>query len=374
MASLSRAAAAAALLAGCSGELLGLEDDARPLATVAVELEGELAPLLPAGTRPGDVELRVALVWGGQAQPQPLCFLPPETPEIEALVAAGCPDPLGFVPARVGATSAVVEGRAWLELFDLPSADLLVGPVTGRVGYGSVVVFDDRNGNGTLDLREPEGLPVGDDRGPPDRDPGPPDVVYGASFATMSEPDVRLAYLEGTFDPRGAFYPREGCPAPPTGFSLLGAGGFSLEALLASLAGGGLPAQPEGSCTEAGLEVPVVVTLRPPGEVSDLACEPDSRRRATFGIPDFDPPPDRPPPLDRIPWACVPSPSFGGAEGPRPVTLSVAPAGAEPDPTVCRLVQHFALRGCYDELACDEPEWDRTASPPAWWPCPAEVP
>jgi hypothetical protein len=62
----------------------------------------------------------------------------------------------------------------------------LVGDVTARVAYGSLVVFDDRNGNGTLDLALPHRAASG--RG--DRGGGPgggnvadsPDVIYGASL------------------------------------------------------------------------------------------------------------------------------------------------------------------------------------------------
>src|SRR5207248_5057396 len=103
-------------------------------------------------------------------------------------------------------------------LLDLPTADLMIGGVTARVAYASLVLYDDVNGNGALDFAAPQRL--GGDMPPPDED-----LVVGASFVTMTAPDRRLAYREGDFDANAACYPRAGCPAPPPGLSIVAAGG-----------------------------------------------------------------------------------------------------------------------------------------------------
>ena len=35
----------------------------------------------------------------------------------------------------------------------------------------------------------------------------------------------------------------------------------------------------------------------------------------------------------------------------------------------CKGLTHYTLRGCREDVNCPIPDWDFTASPPAWWPC-----
>ena len=138
------------LLVAACGELKGFDGEAPPLATFQVVFQGDLAPLRPAGVT--DVHaLRVALVWGAQWLTEPFCVLPAESAEAAAVIDAGCRDPFGFVPAAVSVGVPIaVDVPATLTLTQLPAADVMVGDVTARVAYGSLVVFDDRDDSGTL--------------------------------------------------------------------------------------------------------------------------------------------------------------------------------------------------------------------------------
>lgn len=347
-------------LAGC-GDLVGLGGTPTPLATVEVEVTGDLEPLRPPGTEDETPRLRVALIWGKQWQPEPFCFLPAESPEAAAVIDEGCPDNFGFVPARVAASVPVEVGvPAALELVQLPGADVMVGDVTARVAYGSLVVFDDRDGDETLALQQHHG------EEPP---PGPDavlDLVYGASFLTMTRPDQRIGFREGDFDARAAFYPRSGCEEPARGFSVLGAGGFTEEEAVAAVLRGELPPEDPASCSGAPLDTAVVsVPLEAPDAVREVACE-DSDGR---GYPDYHEASDFVDISQRT-WACAGLPRFPGEESAGDVVQLVM---AGPPGDVCRGVTHFVLRGCSDDPLCEQPEFDFSGSPPDWWPCPDEA-
>src|SRR5262245_20569867 len=245
-------------LAGC-GDIVGFRGEVTPLATIRVTVPGDPMAVVP----------RVALVWGAQFLIEPLCFLPPESPDVATVLAQGCRDPFGFVPDRVAANADLVAGNTELSLYQLPAADVMVGDVTARVASGSFVLYDDRNGNGTLDLGRPIRPMPGDMGGPPASDA---DVVHGASFVSMTEPDQRLAFREGAFITT-AFYPRAGCAAPLPAFSVLSAGGFSATDAITAALRGGLPQEDPASCVEGPVEsTPIQITVRPPDEVAEVAC------------------------------------------------------------------------------------------------------
>ncbi|HEY3358250.1 MAG TPA: hypothetical protein VGQ83_33690, partial [Polyangia bacterium] len=73
---LAGAAALASAVASC-GKLVGFSAPATPLATIQVQVTGDAAPLAPPWTAGAPPRLRVALVWGQQWLPEPLCLLPP---------------------------------------------------------------------------------------------------------------------------------------------------------------------------------------------------------------------------------------------------------------------------------------------------------
>jgi hypothetical protein len=354
------------LLVAACGRLQGFGGEAPPLVSFEVVFQGDLAPLRPAGVS-DEHALRVALVWGAQWLTEPFCVLPAESPEVAAVIDAGCRDPFGFVPALVSASVPIaVDVPATLTLSQLPAADIMVGDVTARVAYASLVVFDDRDDTGTLELSRPRRPPFefeDDERGPQPGRPDSRDIIYGASFVTMTAPDQRVAYREGAFDTRSAFYPRAGCDPPLPGFSVLAAGGFSPEAALAALLSGGLPPEDPSTCAvSAPAETPIVIAARAPAEVQGVGCDEradDSSvryRRPVANLPD----------LASRTAACAHLPTFdtGGAAS---ELIQLVVAGLPTDR--CVGLTHYTLRGCFEDVNCADPEWDYTASPPAWWPC-----
>lgn len=354
------------------GDLRGLDDTATPLATVQVQTTGEPAK-----------GLSVALVWAAQFLSDPFCALPAESPQAAAVIARGCRDPLGFVPLRIGAAAALEDdGRAAIPLYDLPGADVMVGTLTSRVAYGGLIVYEDRNGNGAFDL----GCPDRDEHGPgndTERDPacnreaqragsekGGDDVVRGASFVSMTTPDVRIAFREGDFNEAAAFYPRRLCPEPPPGFSVLGAGGFGPGALFAGLLSGEFPPENPATCTtetlaEATIEVTVLADSKqlPWG----LGCAaPDKSGKTRYAQP-----PENAPDFEASAFACVGLPRLGEPDEASAGVVQLVVAS--PETERCRMVDHYLIKGCERDPTCENPEWDRTESVPDWWPCPPSL-
>jgi hypothetical protein len=360
MAAVIRAAIAAAWLAEAAcGDVSGFGGEAPPLATVQVQVTGDFASVQVPG--PAAPKLRVALVWGAQWLTEPLCVLPPGDTSVKALIAAGCRDPFGFVPDRVAVDAPLApDGTAELDLLDLPGADVMVGGVTARVAYASVVVYDDRDGDGTLTLGRASRL-LGRDEGRPD-DMGEQtlDVVYAASFASMIEPDTRLAYREGGFDRTAAFYPRAGCGDPLPSFSIVSAGGFgTAAAAIAAELSGQLPPEDPSTCREQPADTPVTLAFQPPGPLRELACQ---ERTLDSSIRYREPPAD---PLDLTDrtdaYAQVPDFGSGKANG----MIQYVVSGQSDDS--CMGLTHYVLRGCRNDPLCAQPEWDITATPPSWW-------
>jgi hypothetical protein len=364
----SRTIIAAIALASC-GKLQGIGGDAPPLATMQVEATAD----------PGAAgeSLHVALVWGMQWLPEALCtgLIPPDNAAAGSAFAAGCRDPFGFVPLRVESDVPVVPGEpASISLIDLPTSDVLVGDITARVAYASFVLYDDRNGNGNLDLARANRIANG--AGPGGSDMGSdlganlpvqlPDVIYGASFMTMTEPDLRLAYREGAFV-ETAFYPRHGCDAPPPAFSIIGASGFTAATALAAVTAGTLPEEQDLSqCSEgsAATVVPIVPTAADAD--AEAACTENTAdssvryREPTDTAPDF---------TERM-LGCQHVPMLGSAgSGETNIPqIELIVTGRSDDS--CAGLTHYVLRGCRTDASCEAPEWDQLDTPPAWWPCP----
>ena len=382
------------LAVGCQDKLLGLTDNAVPLVHIKVKVTGDLQQLRPPATLGETPHLRVALVWGAVYVPDPFCAIYqvlPLDPSATAVAQAGCRDVFGFVPAQVGESVAVAaDGSATLDLVNLPNAAVLVGEVTSRVGYASILVFDDRNDNGTLELHRAAQRTTGPGGGPGGGGPGgmalpdsatptvKGDFVYGASFISMTQPDQRIAYLEGTFDANnalyGLFYPRTGCAdGPTTGFSILSAGGFPALLGLQALAGAGGDLEDPATCSVKTLDSTVTIPLQATETVRDAACS----GGGTSGVVRYAEPKSQPDWLQ--PWACVPvkySPCLLGIAIPgqdcskfdakaRPA-LAVAAA-----PGDCKGNTHYVLKGCATDANCAAPQWDYTtpAKKPVWWPC-----
>jgi hypothetical protein len=376
---------------GC-GKPVGLNAPVTPLVQIHVKtawqvsaadggidsLDGSVG--LP-GDGTGELHLHVALVWGQQWLPEPFCVLNQAVelvstlpPDLKSVVDRGCRDSFGFIPDSAGVDTVLApDGSATISLISLPHADLMVGDLTSRIAYASLVVYDDRNLDGVLNFRHPQRQRgdnnTGNDAGVSDA-PGFPDIVYGASFISMTQPDRRVAYLEGAFNPDVAFYPRGPrgtCPEPPKGFSLLSASGFSLTPdTLASIARGAFP--PEQICDSAPIDDTVVIGLQQDpaslAALSQLACTTNDSGGTTF----YRRPPTTLDLTDRT-WACASFPRLLGDDAgvPSGEQLVVASAPSQP----CRGTLHYTLRGCNNDPTCVTPSWDLTApsSRPSWWPC-----
>jgi hypothetical protein len=349
-----------ALLVACS-DLQNFASDGKPLAQVEFQVTGN-ASLLPA-----DVDLHVAMVWSRQWLVEPICILPPENADAAALIAAGCRDPFGFVAARVDSNIAAAPGAAsTLGLFSAPTADVLVGDVTARVGYASMVVYDDRDHSNNLELARPNrpadpGMGMGS--GSADLPTNLDDVVYGASFISMTEPDQRVGFREGEFSAVAAFYPRAGCGDPPVAFSALAAGGFTAQAAIDATLAGTLPTEDPTTCTQTALAATTIsIPIQDPANVKEIAC---SERTTDSSVRYRDPAPDgdKMPDLTNRVVACVHSPSFGA-----PSDVIEFIVSGTPDDS-CVGLTHYVLKGCSESPTCASPDWDHSGAPPSWWPC-----
>lgn len=347
---------------GGGGGLQGFGGPPTPLVTFPVLVSGDVAAAHPPGD-PGTASLRVALVWGAQWLTEAFCIRPADSPEAQAAIDAGCRDPFAFVPARVAADVPVVIGTpASLSLFDLPAADVMVGDITARVAHGTMVLYDDRDGDGTLGLATPHRTSGGGPGPPQPNVRDSPDVVYGASFVTMTAPDQRVVFREGQFN-ETAFYPRSGCPHPRPGFSVVHAGGFSRDAGLMTALNGQLPLEDPASCTPEGESDPVIeIAVQDPASVQEVSCV---QRSDDSSIRYREPPADAPDFGGRV-TACAHLPSF--TDGPPSGPIQLVVSGRSSDR--CMGLTHYTLRGCRQDVACAAPDWDFTATPPAWWPCP----
>ena len=363
--------AATSMLSLACSKPVGLGGTVTPLVQIHVQVTGPLPPEVAGDT----ANLHVALVWGLQWQPEPFCVLQafqPESPTVAAVVAAGCPDNFGFMPNLVGADTQFQPGiPATLALNGLPSADVMVGDLNGRIAYGSLVVYDDVNQNGILDLRTPPRFrrrgnqPAASDDGGV---AGPVDRVFGASFISMTRPDTRVAYREGAFDETVAFYPRQGClDDPAAGFSILSTGGFNADTLLGALAAGQLPLagdfpkEDPATCATAAVSSPVAVQTQPSGNLTQMACT----ARDSGGVTAYRVAPNNGPDTTVHKCACASFPVLGGYDAGVPTGKQVVCASAPSE--ACRYVAHYTLLGCDNDPSCATGGWDITATPPAWW-------
>jgi hypothetical protein len=340
-------ALAAVALAGC-GDLQGLTPaELPPLVSIHVRVTGDL----DAVRRPSDEppQLRASLLWGQPSLPDASCLPPIENPDHAAVVETGCGDLLGFKRGGFDTsmdTPVAADGTATINLYSLPQ--FLYGDMHSQIVYGSVVIYDDANGDGFL-------APFSGQ-----------DVVYAASFASMTQPDTRIAFRHGAFDDRSAYYPRRGCEAPVEGYSQVSAGGFTLQAALDAQARGELPAQDPAQCRQAPIDRELELALRSPDELGEVACFPF----AFF----FSSPPSEPFPVfpgsSTPTMACtsIPDRGSGRARGRSQLLMTTrAPPGFK---MPCKSIFHMVLRGCQDDPLCEVPEWDVPA--PDWWPCPPD--
>ncbi|HEY0985592.1 MAG TPA: hypothetical protein VGD80_01020, partial [Kofleriaceae bacterium] len=169
----------------------------------------------------------------------------------------------------------------------------------------------------------------------------------------------------GAFNAAAAFYPRSGCGDPPPSFSIVSAGGFTPAAAIAAQLRGQLPPEDPATCGERTTEAPVVLAYRSPTQLSEIAC---NERRIDSSVRYREPPVDAPDLRDRT-FACAKVPDFGSGKADGMIQLVVSTRSSDS----CKGVTHFVLRGCRNDATCALPQWDITATPPSWWPCPVQA-
>lgn len=300
------------------------------------------ATVAPRGAR-----LRVGVLWAGVPAFVPYCHLVGRTaldPErvVPPLAALACRDPFGVVPAAAGPSVPITleSGRATFELplRALPPASLMVGAPDGRVAYGAVIVFDDRDGDDAFSIwprcRGFRGRGTG---APSDEAPADGEVqdqILASTFARLTEPQLRLTYVEGNPPAQSTWYPHPDCTRRPgPGFSLWSVGDYL---------------GPRDTCAVEPPETPLALVVPPRGaDFRDLSCP--TRARETF---------PREPELDDFTRGnllidCLPDGTI--------VTTSRS--------CVCPEVRAYPLAGCFDELDCAVPDWDFRTQIPEWWPC-----
>ena len=320
-----RGVCAIALLgvAAC-GEIKGLDDELLPLARVPIVLTGELSGVTPTARR------YAALLWGGVPRPDPFCDRARATddPARRAVVDAGCPSRYYMIPKDVGpvielSPEAEVDQSVTLPLFTTPETE------SSQPVFGAVVVFEDRNRTGTLELSYWESGPAsGTDR------------ILGASIVRDDPSDVvGIAFRElGPASDEacvGSACLVASCELP-VGFSRAAMTVYRPE----------IDQPTECLATSLSKPVQVFVPLTGDPELAALRC-PDALDVSGAWVDPLEGRPD-------ASWVC---------ESPYHLVIA-SPAGS-----VCARVQHYLLRGCWLDPYCESPEIDMTDETPAWWPC-----
>lgn len=257
------------------GALEGWDRPAGAVGVIRGHLQGDPLALRPATAGPPN--LRVGLVWGDDPDTDPFCtehgrnLLVGPGALLTDAADVGCADTLRFVPSRLVASVAVdarPDAPFALELAALPAADDLRGYGFDRIVYGSLVLWDDIDGSGTLEVVRARRIGRGHDGPDHDErehgaiaytpaDPESDDVVYGATFLTMTAPHARIVYQEGGANYAFNYYPTPGCSTPPAGFSIAHV----------------TPGLPRSTCRfEALATAEVDLPLRAPPELRDLRC------------------------------------------------------------------------------------------------------
>lgn len=370
------------MISACQDELYGLDDELTSLSELKVHLSAEEVSRLP---REVQSRLRVGLVWLGVNIPSSWCAeqlstqllsslgsdprdrsMPSEEdsgaeevsdgPSQEAMIDIAalsqllklCRDPLGVAPVLAGPSVAIEPQsgeefiKTTLAFTSLPPSEVLIGTPDARVGYASLVVFEDQNENGVLDLGRSfppifwqNDRPNEDEEGGEGRR-GPrglgeektPDLLYSASFSSLLSHHQRLVFREGEFI-ESYFYPLGGC-IPKRGFSVIEVEGDFQAA----------------TCISHPMTEPILLRITEPNSrQQEVVCEPSD-------VWIFEPP--ETPINERFEQSCV-----------SPTELAVT----DPEQS-CKHLTILSLVDCSPtELDCQQPEWDLRDMPPSWWPC-----
>ena len=327
------------LLCACGGGVHDLSVSAPPL--LVIQGRTDLASL---NRQNPDAGLVAALVWAGVPNIDPICLKYADDPVVDA----GCPDPYGMFYGAVETSAPVgADGSFTLALNTLPAAAVSIGDTETRIAYGSLIIAEDDNGDGELSLLGVGGGGGGDGFGGGNKFAagGPFDTIVAATFYSLHASQDRLAFREGGFVENSNFYPAPGCADPPQGFSFM-------SAPLYQASGG-------GTCSYEAASALVTVPALDAADAQALTCRPARQPVDLNRANDLNSGGDPNGPLGNLP------------PGSRASCLShELLAVASTDPFGCPHLQGFALKGCAQDPFCTHPDWDDTANPPGWWPCP----
>jgi hypothetical protein len=324
----------------------GIQDQglgALPVASVAGHVERASLTRVEPGA-----PLRGALVWTAVPPVNEPCLMDPAVMG----PTGACLDPYGVYAAYAqGTTELDADGNFTLELFELPPAGVMVGDASGHIAYGTLVVFEDVDRNDSLSIPMVQGFggrfggggPGGPDIGPGIIEFG--DHVLAASFGRQFTDHERVVFREGGFDGESWFY--RSCGEPPLGFSTLSDATYVDPAeALACYAGTG--SCPDVRCTFDDVSRRLELRAFANDEAKTFEC--GASAGAFYSPPGFR---DDDSPFQPEPDAfCISDPS---------ILVSVH------DAVTCKATSVIALRGCFDTLRCEPPDWDEPM--PEGWPC-----
>lgn len=367
----------------CGDELIGNKEDFTVLKTLKVELLPPFEDVRPS--KP----MRVGVLWLSSSSPDAWCSLhasaslglPPSTgfgagqqeeialdSELQMLTQELCRDPLGVSPELAGESVVVPKevlnkgGSIEIPFTRLPSAEVLFGSPDARVGYATIVLFEDLNEDGALTLGEARrwrGGGRGGDGEEGKMGSSAPDRVWGASFQSIIQPHQRLVYHEGAQIDHPFFYPTIGCEALPKGFGVIKSKAeiYDILALFApylaedkEFTNQADPIISPELCEVFTLETAIQIQVEAPSSrLQELVCQPLED--------EGEEPPEREP--KDLMLSCV-----------SPTEVLAVDQEAE-----CKAVQYWRLVGCpLNEVDCEEPRWDMRSNVPQWWPCTEERP
>ena len=344
----------------CQQKIYGLDNQLTPLAELKLSVLQSDLEQLPIETRS---RLRFGLVWLGINIPSTWCaerlssillgeaFSSVEFAELTQLSEL-CRNPLGVAPILAGPSVALEDASSVISedglitqsivFTALPPSEVLIGTPDARIAYASLVIFEDLNDNGILDIGQSH-PPIFWDELEPRRnrnddsvkesrfsfdDYDSADQLYSSSFNSLLDSHQRLVFREGRFN-ESYFYPLGGC-TPPPGFSYLNVDGDFQEA----------------SCTASPIDEPIVLTLTKPSlSLQEAICAP-----ADVWL--FQPPINEPD--SHYQYTCL-----------SPNEL----AASDPEQN-CKNLSIIQLVDCpINEPNCNDAEWDVRDQVPEWWPC-----
>lgn len=312
-------------LAGCGPGVHDLSVNADPLLVIRGHVDtAKLNRVDPSAPLIG------LLVWASIPRINQLCLAYPNVAELQA----ACPDPYGVFYGEIEKSVPVnADGSFELDLSNLPAARVSVGDTVTRIAYGSLVVAEDTNRDGQLSLPTGGSSPDGGFR-------ATPDTIVGATFFSLRDAQARITFREGGFVEGSNFYPDPGCPDPPPGFSVLDAPAYSDAGA------------PPGTCSTTGFDAPIEVPPLTNAQSLALAC---GMVQQSIGV--------REATSNR-------NPNRGGGSSQQQQVCLSHEILVRITPGICPTFNALALKGCRADPFCLNPEWDDTANPPSWWPCP----